>query len=25
VDSTTVPRDVYPGHDVFLGYVLPPT
>jgi len=25
VDSTTVPRDVYPGHDVFLGHVLPPT
>jgi 8-oxo-dGTP pyrophosphatase MutT (NUDIX family) len=22
VDSTTVPKDVYPGHDVFLGHVL---
>src|SRR5262245_47279164 len=24
-DSTTVPEDVYPGHDVFLGHVLPMT
>ena len=25
VDRTTVPEDVYPGHDVFLGRVLPLT
>ena len=25
VDSATVPKDVYPGHDVFLGHVLPQT
>jgi len=23
VDSTTVPKEVYPGHDVFLRHVLP--
>lgn len=25
VDGTTVPKDVYPGHDVFLEHVLPQT
>ena len=25
VDSTTVPKDVYPGHDAFLGHVLSQT
>ena len=25
VDSTTVPKEVYPGHDVFLGHVLSQT
>ena len=25
VDTTTVPTDVYPGHDVFLRHVLPQT